>query len=264
MLKTVFAAAAIILACISTAALAETPEERGLAIARKARELDSGFGDVQASFSMILRDEGGRTSERSVRMKRLETESDGNRTLVIFDLPKDIAGTAFLAFTHRSGPDEQWLYLPALKRVKRIALNNVSSPFMGSEFSYEDIASQELEKYRFRFLGEGACPDASVKCFINEQTPLNENSGYARLVVWVHSGFYRTEKVEFYDRNNERLKVLTNQDYRQYLGRYWRPGRMEMNNIQTERRTELIWGEYRFKTGLTDRDFDQNSLQRAR
>jgi outer membrane lipoprotein-sorting protein len=249
---------------IPASTFAETPEERGLAIARKARELDSGFGDVQASFSMILRDESGRTAERAVRMKRLETVNDGNKTLVIFDLPKDIAGTAFLAFTHRSGPDEQWLYLPALKRVKRIALNNISSPFMGSEFSYEDIASQELEKYRFKFLSESACPDGVAQCFINEQTPLNENSGYSRLMVWIHSRFYRTEKVEFYDRNNELLKVLTNSDYRQYLERYWRPGKMDMKNIQTERRTELIWGEYRFKTGLTDRDFDQNSLQRAR
>lgn len=255
---------ALLILLIPFLSYAQSPEDKGLSIAKKVRELDEGFIDVQAAFKMILYGDNGKTSERAVRMKRLETKNDGNKILVIFDLPKDIAGTAFLAFTHRKDSDEQWLYLPALKRVKRIAVNNISSPFMGSEFSYEDIASQELEKYKYKFLREEACPTGAGKCFVNGETPLNENSGYSKLVAWIHAETYRSEKVEFYDRSNKLLKVLTNTGFKQYSGKFWRPGKMEMNNVQTERKTELIWSDYKFKTGLTDRDFDQTSLQRVR
>jgi outer membrane lipoprotein-sorting protein len=239
-------------------------EERGLEVARKVREQDAGFGDFQASFQMILRDEGGKTAERAGRLKRLETKNDGNKMLVVFDLPKDIAGTAFLAFTHRAASDEQWLYLPSLRRVKRIAANNVSAPFMGSEFSYEDIASQELEKYRYKLLREEPCPGEAGLCFVNEQNPLNENSGYAKVVVWVHSTYFRPEKAEFFDRKGALLKTLAYSDYARYLDRYWRAGKMIMANVQTKRRTDLSWSDHRFKTGLTGRDFDQSALQRAR
>ena len=124
--------------------LAQTAEERGLEIAVEADRRDTGFHDSQASMRMILRNKRGDESTREIRVRTLEQLDDGDKSLTIFDRPADVRGTNFLTFTHKTGPDDQWLYLPALKRVKRISSRNKSGPFMGSEFAYEDISSQEV------------------------------------------------------------------------------------------------------------------------
>ena len=131
------------------AAGAESPEEKGLAIAREADRRDTGFGDSTANLLMVLRNRHGQESVRNIRVRTLEVEGDGDKSLSIFDNPKDVKGTAFLTFGHKVGDDDQWLYLPALKRVKRISSRNKSGSFMGSEFAYEDISSPEVEKYTY-------------------------------------------------------------------------------------------------------------------
>ncbi|MEA3466872.1 MAG: outer membrane lipoprotein-sorting protein, partial [Thermodesulfobacteriota bacterium] len=101
-------------------AYSETAEEKGLAIAMEADRRDEGFGDYTADMTMILKNKQGKESKRAIRSKTLEVTGDGDKSLSIFDTPKDVKGTAFLSFSHKVGDDEQWLYLPALKRVKRI------------------------------------------------------------------------------------------------------------------------------------------------
>ena len=142
----------LILASLPLSCLAQTDEERGLEIAVEADRRDSGFHDSRASMKMILRNRQGDESIRLIRVRTLEQEDDGDKSLTTFDQPADVKGTNFLSFTHKSGPDDQWLYLPALKRVKRISSRNKSGPFMGSEFAYEDLSSQEVEKYTYRYL----------------------------------------------------------------------------------------------------------------
>jgi len=95
--------------------------ERGLEIAVEADRRDAGFGDYKAQLTMVLRNKHGQQSERRMRVRILEQADDGDKALIIFDNPGDVKGTAFLSFTHQRGADDQWLYLPALKRVKRIA-----------------------------------------------------------------------------------------------------------------------------------------------
>jgi hypothetical protein len=182
--------------------------------------------------------------------------------MTIFDAPGDVKGTALLTFTHKDGPDDQWLYLPALKRVKRIASDNKSGPFMGSEFAYEDIASQEVEKYTYRFLRDDIYDGMDV--FVFERYPVDAKSGYTRQVIWLDKENYKERKIEFYDRKDVLLKTLVLTDYHQYLDQFWRAHDMYMENHQTGKSTRLLQTNYQFRTGLTDRDFDQNSLKRAR
>jgi len=236
--------------------------KRGIEIAREADARDDGFADNQASLQMILKNRQGHTSTRLLRNRSLEVSNDGDKLLVLFDQPRDVKGTAFLVFSHGTGPDDQWLYLPALKRVKRIASNNKSGPFMGSEFAYEDLASQELDKYDYRFIGEETLDGTPT--FVIERIPHDPKSGYARQVVWYDQAEYRLQKIDFYDRKNDKLKTLVYSGYQQYLGKYWRANRMFMQNHQTGKSTELLFEDYSFQTGLTERDFDRNSLKRAR
>lgn len=243
-------------------AMAATPEEQGLEIAIEADRRDTGFGNYTSDVRMILQNKQGQESTREIRSKTLEVDGDGDKSMTIFDAPGDVKGTALLTFTHKEGPDDQWLYLPALKRVKRIASDNKSGPFMGSEFAYEDIASQEVEKYTYRFLRDDVYEGMDV--FVYERYPVDEKSGYTRQVVWLDKEHYKQRKIEFYDRKDALLKTLLFTDYHQYLDQFWRAHDMYMENHQTGKSTRLLQTNFNFQAGLTDRDFDKNSLKRAR
>lgn len=242
--------------------IVQADEQQGIAIATKRKQLDSGWGDSQASMIMRLTNANGDTSERRLRIKTLEIVGDGDKGLTIFDTPLDVKGTAFLNFSHATKPDEQWLYLPALKRVKRIASKNKSGPFMGSEFSYEDLSSFELEKYRFNFIGEDKLGDANT--FLLEQIPVDSNSGYTKQRVWLDKHHYQPLQVEYYDRKGALLKTLKLSNYQQHLGKLWRPHTLEMDNSQTNKSTILLTESLEFRQGLQESDFNQASLQRVR
>src|SRR5690554_2158322 len=94
--------------------LAQTAEEKGLAIVEEADKRDTGWVDSTANMRMILRNKQGQESERILRIKSREVECDGDQSLTIFDTPRDVKGIAFLSYTHALTPDDQWLYLPAL------------------------------------------------------------------------------------------------------------------------------------------------------
>lgn len=247
----------------SLTCLAETAEERGLRIALEADRRDSGWNDQTADMAMILRNRQGDESRREIRSRVLEMHNDGDKSLTIFESPRDVKGTAFLSFTHALRPDDQWLYLPALKRVKRISSRNKSGPFMGSEFAYEDMSSQEVEKYTYKWLRDEAVEGRDA--YVIERLPVYEYSGYTRQIVWIDKQIWRPVRVEFYDRKNALLKTLVLLDYKPFLDQpFWRAHRMEMRNHQTGKSTILTWSDYRFRTGLSERDFDRNTLKRAR
>jgi len=251
-----------LLAMLAAPVFAGAPEEKGLAIATEADHRGNGYGDSSATMQMILRNRHGEESKREIRSKALEGKTDGDKSMIVFDQPKDVAGTALLTFTHKSGDDDRWLYLPAVKRVKRIASSNKSGPFMGSEFAYEDLGSQEPEKYTYKHLRDESFDGKD--CFVFERYPKDKDSGYTRQVVWMDKAEYRPLKIEFHDRKQSLLKTLTLADYNQYLAKYWRPGKLDMVNHQTGKSTTLLFKDYKFRNGFKDRDFDQNSLQNAR
>lgn len=240
-----------------------TAEETGLAIVEEMDRREAGFADFTAHMLMVLKNRHGQESVRKIRIMTLEVNGDGDKSLSIFDTPRDIKGTAFLTFTHKKWNDDQWLYLPALKRVKRISSRNKSGSFMGSEFAYEDIASQELEKYTYKWVRDEA--HDGQKCYVVEYYPVDKkNTGYIRQVTWIDKSEYRIWKVDYYDRKNSLLKTLTFKGYQKYLNKYWRADEMVMENHQTGKSSRLVWSDYKFRIGLKDSNFTKNSLKRAR
>lgn len=133
---------------------------------------------------------------------------------------------------------------------------------MGSEFAYEDISSQEVEKYSYKYLKDESIN--GIDCFVIERYPAYEHSGYTRQMAWINKQEYRPERIVFYDRKNALLKTLEYSEYNQHLGKFWRANKMHMENHQTGKTTLLTWKDYKFKTGLDEKDFTQNSLKRAR
>ncbi|MEM9921654.1 MAG: outer membrane lipoprotein-sorting protein [Bacteroidota bacterium] len=242
---------------------AQSPEQKGLAVAQAADQADVGFESSTSNLKMILRNKNGQVSERLLSNRTLEMADDGDKSLIVFQSPRDVKGTATLTYTHRQGSDDQWLYLPAIARVKRISSNNKSGPFMGSEFAYEDLSSQEVDKYTYKYLRAEKTNGAHIE--VVERFPVDKKSGYTRQIAWYNKDKgYRLEKIEFYDRKNALLKTLTYHDYDQYAGQYWRSGKMVMTNHQSGKVTELLFENYAFKTGLKESDFTQNGLKRAK
>jgi hypothetical protein len=245
-----------------TTEAASSPEERGLAIAVEADRRDTGFGDTAADLSMILQLSADDIVERNMRQMILEVDGDGDKSIMVFDRPLDLKGTAILTFTHKVGNDDQWLYLPALKRVKRISSADKSGPFMGSEFAYEDLASQEVEKYSYRYLHDEDCE--GEPCYVVERIPVDQRSGYSRQVTWIDQSEYRLRRIDYYDRKGDLLKTMTLGGYQRYLDQYWRADELMMINHQSGRSTLLRFHDYSFRTGLTDRDFNRSALARMR
>ncbi len=252
---------ALTLLLSSVVAVAETSAEKGLRIAKEADASDAGFADFTANMVMILKNRAGKTSQRIIRIKTLEGSNDGDKSLSLFDQPADVKGTTMLTFSHGLKPDDQWLYLPALKRVKRINSRNKSGPFMGSEFAFEDLGSQEVEKYKYNYIREEAC-GPGWKCHLIERTPAYKYSGYTKQMVWLDTKEFRPVKVMYYDRKNSLLKTLQSSGFKEYAGKHWRPATMEMQNHQTGKSTTLQWTNYKFKTGLSSRDFNKKALAR--
>lgn len=240
----------------------QSPEAKGLSIAQEADRRDTGWVDLTSDMKMILRNKQGQESTRSIRSSTLEVIGDGDKSLSIFDSPADVKGTAFLSHTHAIEADDQWLFLPALQRIKRISSSNKSGPYMGSEFAYEDISSQEVDKYTYKWLRDEVYQERN--CFVVERYPRDKNSGYTRQVAWIDQKIYQPLKVDYYDRKDALLKTQTFNDYQLYKDQFWRPDSMEMINHQTGKSTLLIMENFQFGNGLKDRDFNKNALKNAR
>jgi outer membrane lipoprotein-sorting protein len=239
-----------------------TEQQRGLEVFTERERRNEGWQDYEVDLTMILRDALGAKNERSLRIRQLEVPEDGDKLLIVFDTPKAIKGTALLSYGHKHEPDDQWLYLPAIQRVKKIASRNKSGPFLGSEFAFEDLAAQEIEKYTYRYLHSEALD--GVPCHVVERVPVDPYSGYTRQIVWLDQAELRILRVHYFDRKRTHSKTLTLDDFVLYEDTYWRPRRMFMQNHESGKSTELRWGDYRFRVGLTDeRDFSTNSLKRV-
>ncbi len=247
----------------STTAMA-AGDGKGYEIAARSDRSDRGFGDSRVQLQMILRNAAGQEATRTLWLNTLEIvdETVGDKSMIVFDTPADIEGTALLSHAKILDPDDQWLYLPALKRVKRISSVNKSGPFVGSEFAFEDFTGLELNKYDYQYLREEACGDRL--CDVIERIPRYEHSGYTRQVAWVDQDVYQVRRVDFYDRRGELLKTLHLEDYRVYDGNYWRAHRLAMVNHRTGKSTDLIYQDYVFNSGLADRDFVKAALKRQR
>jgi outer membrane lipoprotein-sorting protein len=256
-------ALAILMLTAAAEVVAQAPGDRGQEIAAAADARDTGWRDDRVTMTMTLRNRAGQESTRALHRLSLEVEAEGegDRSLIVFEAPRDVEGTALLSHARILEPDDQWLWLPALKRVKRISSGNRSGPFVGSEFAYEDLVAQEVEKFDYRWIRDEECGD--LQCAVVERTPRYEGSGYTRQVVWWDLEEYRVQRIEYYDRKDAHLKTLVYDGYSEHDG-FWRPVRMRMENHQNGKSTELVFDGWTFGTGIDEAEFTAARLRGGR
>lgn len=213
-----------------------TPEQAGLEIARRAEKAGEGFGGERATFTLTLVNAHGESTTRRMTLEILEIPGDGPKSRVVIDWPPDVKGTKLLTFSKKVGEDEQWLYLPLLKQVRRIGAGDRSGAFMGSEFLYEDFAGQAVEKFTYRLVDEPA--PGGRPCWRLERVPTDRASLYRRQLVTLDKEYLAPVRVEYFDRKNALLKVAVFGGYRRH-GRFWRFDRVRMDNVQTRKASIL-------------------------
>lgn len=227
-----------------------------LEVAQKSEKMMSGFEDATSLMHMTLINTAGQEKKRTMKMKVLEGE-DEDKSLMEFLSPADVKGTKFLSYEHVDKDDDQWLYLPALKRVKRIASKNKSGAFMGSEFSYEDLSAFNVKKYKYKE-GEAELKDG---VFIVESVPVSKYSGYTKLVSYIDAKTFLVKQIEYYDRKKELLKYALFENYQKFDNVY-RIGKITMKNVQNDKTTILVWEEQKIRTGLKAKDFHKRYLKK--
>ncbi len=243
------------LALVAVSLFALTNEE----VAKKSDEVTSGFKSSSSTLVMTLINQSGEQTVRQMKGKTLE-KSGGDKSLIEFISPADVKGTKLLTYEHIGGDDDQWLYLPALKRVKRIASSNKSGSFMGSEFSYEDISNPNYKKFSY----PGNLSEESFKgkvCYKGVRIPKYANSGYTKEISWIDKKNFLVQKVEYFDRKSELLKTAVFSEYKKLNG-VWRTGKIVMTNHQSGKKTILEWRDDKVNVGLSDKDFTKRVLKR--
>ena len=219
----------------------------------------SGFEDASSKMEMTLINARGQKKIRTMKMKVLEGESE-DKSLMEFLTPPDVKGTKFLSYEHIGKDDDQWMYLPALKRVKRISSKNKSGAFMGSEFSYEDLSAFNVKKYKYEDKLEEVSLEG-VETYKGVSKPVSKYSGYTKLITWMDKKSFLVRKVEYYDRKKKLLKTSYFEDYRDY-GDVYRIGKITMKNVQNDKTTILVWSDEKIKTGLKENDFHKRRLKK--
>lgn len=236
----------------------------GYEIAKRAHENSRvGFGGERFKSRMDLYDAKNQkvVSYELTTFNREHTkDSDGvARSLVRFDGPPDTKGTALLTYEDPRGQESRWLYLSETRRVKQIGSGSKSASFKGSEASYEDMAVETLDKYTYRLLGVHKLGDRVT--WKVESRPKFADSGYKRKITYFDKDNSYPLKVEFFDRADRPLKVMLVKGYKKVKGK-WRPGRSQITNVQTRRKTVVTTGAYRLNLTLPDRMFTHAQLQR--
>ncbi|MBI2340649.1 MAG: outer membrane lipoprotein-sorting protein [Deltaproteobacteria bacterium] len=233
----------------------------GYDIMKEQEKRNTGYHDEKSIGQMLLIGSHGEKTEREFEFRKLEkTGGVGDKSLIKFIKPADIQRTGLLSFQNKNRNDDQWLFLPAMGKTKRISGTGKSGSFVGSEFSYEDLIPPDIDKYSYRFIKEEGCSDGV--CFIIEARPKFSDSAYSKTVSWIRMDNYQTIKVDFYDLKGRLLKTALFENLTLTNNRFWRPLKISVENHRNNKQTELMISGLKLDNGFKTSDFTQMALER--
>jgi outer membrane lipoprotein-sorting protein len=212
--------------------------------------------DSKVDLIMTLTNKKGKTRYSSLRSI---VKDDGAKQIIWFLSPADDKGVAFLKIEHNYSDDEMRIWLPAFKKVRRISSKKRSDSFMGSDMSYEDMSTRQLDKYTFNIIGQEVYD--STSCYLLESIPkIDIRTEYTKHVTWVDINLFLPLKEESYDKSGEILK----QKYFRYnyINDYHILTEIQVTNIQKNHSTNLKFENIKLDTGVEDNIFQEMYLKR--
>jgi len=221
-------------------------------------------GDDQTSGSIfhLINKRGQKRIRDTVRRWKDCDGKDGfdEKTIIFFQSPPEVEGTGFLNWSYIdiTKDDDQWLYLPALRKIKRISASDKEDSFMGTDFTFDDMGDRQVEEDAHKRIGQETFENK--KCYLIESTPKERNYMYSKKLVWVVDGEWIIPKVEFYDRKGRLLKHL-HVKWHKVQGMWTWEGCV-MKNVQTGHQTDIEVKDTKFNLGFKDTLFTQRTLRR--
>ena len=216
--------------------------------------------DMRARVSMKLINVQGKVRERELTMLRLNVgKSGGQRYYMYFHAPADVKATSFLVWKYPAKEDDRWIYVPALKQVKRIAADDKRSSFVGSDFTYEDVSGRDLEDETHALLRNEDLAGRSV--YVVESRP-RAPAAYSRRLSWIDRERWLPLKEEYFDARNEPLRTFS-ADKVEQIGKQWMVTVRSMKNLQSGHHTEVVFRETEFDVGIKQDIFTERYLRDA-
>ncbi|MBI4591171.1 MAG: outer membrane lipoprotein-sorting protein [Candidatus Rokubacteria bacterium] len=242
----------------------EAGAQTGLRIMQKQRELQRA-GDEEETWLMKLINKGGAVKERRVVTYTLTDAQDLSKILIRFLAPPDVENTGLLTWERKGGNDDQWLYLPATRKVKRIASSGKKNRFMGTDFAFEDLRPESLELHTYALIGTEVVE--GQECYVVEAMPATErqaaDSGYSRRKLWIRKDIYYTVKREYYDKRGKLEKVQAERLLVNVKGTLWRANEVEVRDVQAGTRTVVLVERRGLDAGLRESFFSEAELTRG-
>lgn len=255
--------AATLLASLIFFAVPGGAEISGLDIMTRVDERDDGDDQVSRAVFELINKRGQKRVRETIRLWKDYENREGFDTKMItfFESPPDVKNTGFLSWSYwdEEKDDDQWLYLPALRKIRRIAASNKGDHFMGTDFTYDDMGERKVEEDRHILLRSEAYQETD--CYVVESIPKKAKYIYSRKITWVDKKHWIPLKVDYYDRKDRLLKTL--QTDWQLIDDIWTWKRSEMANHLTGHRTVIEITEANLNVGLTDSDFVERTLKRG-
>jgi negative regulator of sigma E activity len=237
---------------------AQEAEKKGLEIAKQMQKANENYVGESAITELTLINAQGQQVKREMNYKAMEVKDKGTRSLITFISPSDVRGTKLLTWTHKSDQqDDQWLYLPSFKRVKRINAQSKSGSFMGSEFTFEDLGSQEIEKYDFTWLKDEKQEEQEFN--VLQRISKDKFSGYGKQILWVDKATMLALKIEYYDKKGDLLKTAHLSE-KTKIKNWWRTNKIEISNHQNGKKSIFTWKNRELGEKFNEADFKTNRL----
>ena len=218
-------------------------------------------GDDQTSdLTMTLINKSGAKRIRIIKQFTMDL-GEVEKSIMFFLSPADVKNTSFMNWTYDSDQsDDQWIYLPALKKTKRISSDSKSDYFMGSDFTYDDLGDRKLEDDTHKLLREETID--GKECYVVESKSKDEDYIYSKTLVWVDKSNFIGVKKEFYDEDEDLLKVLAIKEIEEISG-IWVIKNSEMKNVQKNHRTTIVLSNIQINTGLSASKFTERMMMRG-
>lgn len=216
--------------------------------------------DTRATVTMTLTDRRGSQRVREIEQYTLGT-AEGERRLLFFTAPADVRDTSFMTWSYDDGrSDDQWIYLPALRRIRRISAEARHDSFMGSDFTYDDISGRHPDDDRHELLRRES--HRGENTYVVESVPSDGSAPFDRTVTWVIDGEWIGIRREYFDDRDRLYKVLEVEEYEQIDG-VWVIPRMTMTDKQRDHSTTMEMREIELNAGLSENIFSERTMQRG-
>ncbi len=220
------------------------------------------FDALEMTATLDIHDHRGNVRTRQVAIAT-RTFDETVKTLIRFLSPADVRGTSMLIHDYENGGDDMWIYMPALRRTRRIVSSERSASFMGSEFTNADMSSHNLDDFSHNLLGSETI--GGKDCWLIESVPktpeLEEENGFSRMVAYIDKENFLTYKVEYYDPDNQLHRIMNIEEYRRQAGGRYFAFKMEVQNVQNNRRSVMSVDQFQSGSDLDESYFTVSALE---